>query len=457
MGRGNIRKIVFLCLMLSVMLVSFSYCNQDTSRVFIVPVKGPVEPGLTAFIKRALSIAEEQKATCVIFDIDTLGGRVDSAVNIRDLIVESSISQKIAFIDKKAISAGALIAISSQKIYAKSMATIGAAKPVLMGGPTSEMKPADEKVVSYLRSEFKATAEKNGHPVDIVEAFVDQDLSIDGLIEKGKLLTLTATEAVNYGLVVDKVDNLDSLLVKLGLGGERYENIDPNWSEIMVRFLTHPSVSGILMIVGMLGVFTEIKTPGFGLPGIIGGACLTLFFFAQHLVGLADHVEILLFLTGIVLLVLEIFVIPGFGLCGILGIGFVIGALFLSLVGSTVPDIPVNPGQIGQAFHTMVFVLAGIILGGFLVFKYVFPVLVRRSPLVLNTHLDSGLSDGLSSGPSLSIGDTGKALTSLHPTGKAMFGDDMLDVFSDGEFIEEGDGVEVVEIAGNRVKVCKKD
>lgn len=449
-------KKTLLCLfMLFVTSLSCLSWAAEDCKIFVIPVDGTVEPGLSSFIKRALFEAQSKGATTVIFDIDTLGGRVDSAVEIRDAIVESTIENKIAFIDKRAISAGALIAISAQKIYATSMATIGAAKPVLMGGPGSGAKPADEKVVSYLRSEFKATAEKNGHPVDIAEAFVDQDSVIEGVVEAGKLLTLTASEAVSYGLLVDKAANIDSLLVKLGLGGESYVQVEANWSEKMVRFLTHPTVSGLLMIVGMLGVFTEIKTPGFGIPGIVGGACLALFFFAQNLVGLADYVELLLFITGLILLGIEIFVIPGFGICGISGLGLIISALFLSLIGSTIPEIPVNPGQIMQAFYTMVFVMTGMVVGGFFVFKYVFPILVKSSPLVLNNHLDAGSELGKQVDQEVKVGLIGKTATPLHPTGKVLFGDELFDVFSDGEYIAEGENVRITEIAGNRIKVGK--
>lgn len=449
------RKIFFFGLILFVISMSLNSFAKDTSKVWVVPVNGVVEPGLSSFIERAVLEVEEAGAECVIFEIDTLGGRVDAAIEIRDAIVNSSISKKIAFVDKRAISAGALIALSADKIYATSMATIGAAKPVNMGAGSSEAKPADEKVVSYLRTEFKATAEKNGHRGDIAEAFVDQDAVIEGIVKEGKLLTLTATEAVDYGLFADKVDNMDSLLEKLGYKDAVVKTIKPNWSEVLVRFLTHPSVSGILMMIGMLGIFTELKTPGLGIPGLVGAACLVLFFFAQHLVGLADHVEMLLFIVGIILLGLEIFVIPGFGVAGVLGLACVAASLFMSLIGSTIPQIPVNPGQISQAFYTMVFVMAGMLVFGFLVFKYIFPSFVKTSPLVLDTSLaEDNVDLGNVSDNALSEGDTGVAVTTLHPTGKASFGNQMIDVFSDGEYVEEGQNVKIVEIAGSRIKVA---
>ena len=211
--------------------------------------------------------------------------------------------------------------------------TIGAATPVQMGQPGAPAQPVEEKTVSYVRKEFRATAEGRKRPPLIAEAMVDADVEIPGLIQKGKLLTLTTEEALKHKVADFRAETLESVLERLGLAGRKIRRVSPNWAEDLVRFLTHPIVSSLLMTLGMLGIFLEIRTPGFGLPGALGIASLALFFWGHWLVQLAGWEEMLLVASGFVLLVLEIFVIPGFGLAGVMGIGALLAGLSLSLIG----------------------------------------------------------------------------------------------------------------------------
>lgn len=306
--------------------------TAQTPVVYVAPIEGMIDLGLAPFVQRVLNEATQEGAAAVILDINTFGGRVDAAVLIRDALLNAAVPT-VAFVNKRAISAGALISLSTQKIVMANGGTIGAATPVQMGQPGAPAQPVEEKSVSYVRKEFRATAEARKRPPLIAEAMVDADVQIPGLIEKGKLLTLTTEEALKHKVADFRAETIDSVLEQLALTGAQVKRASPNWAEDLVRFLTNPIVSSLLMTVGMLGIFLEIRTPGFGLPGALGIASLALFFWGHWLVQLAGWEELLLVVSGFVLLVLEIFVIPGFGLAGIAGIGALLAGLSLSLIG----------------------------------------------------------------------------------------------------------------------------
>ena len=284
-------------------------------------------------MQRILDEAIDVGAAAVILEINTFGGRLDAAVLIRDALLNARV-RTVAFVNKRAISAGALIALAAEKIVMADGGTIGAATPVQIGQPGSPAQPVEEKTVSFVRKEFRATAESRKRPPLIAEAMVDADVEIPGLIQKGKLLTLTTEEALKHKVADFRADTLEGVLERLGLAGVEVRRPSPNWAENLVRFLTHPVVSSLLITIGMLGIILEILTPGFGVPGALGITSLALFFWGHWLVQLAGWEELLLVGSGLVLLVLEVFVIPGFGLAGVLGIGALIAGLSLSFVGA---------------------------------------------------------------------------------------------------------------------------
>src|ERR687897_1904401 len=292
---------------------------QKTPVVYVAPIEGMIDLGLAPFVDRVLREATEQGAAAVILEINTFGGRVDAAVVIRDALLNAKVPT-VAFINKRAISAGALIALATEKIVMGDGGTIGAATPVQMGQPGAPAQPVEEKTVSYVRKEFRATAESRKRPPLIAEAMVDADVEIPGLIEKGKLLTLTTEEALKHKVADFRAENIESVLEQLGLAGAEVRKTAPNWAENSVRFLTHPVVSSLLITIGMLGIIIEIRTPGFGIPGGLGIMSLALFFWGHWLVQLAGWEELLLVALGIVLLAAEVFVVPGFGITGVLGI-----------------------------------------------------------------------------------------------------------------------------------------
>lgn len=423
---------------------------QKTPVVYVAPIEGMIDLGLAPFVQRVLSEATQEGAAAVILEINTFGGRVDAAVLIRDALLNARVPT-VAFVNKRAISAGALISLSAEKIVMANGGTIGAATPVQMGQPGAPAQPVEEKAVSYVRKEFRATAEARKRPPLIAEAMVDADVEIPGLIEKGKLLTLTTEEAVKHKVADFRADNLESVLEQLGLAGAQVKRASPNWAEDLVRFLTNPVVSSLLMTLGMLGIFLEIRTPGFGLPGALGIASLALFFWGHWLVQLAGWEEMLLVASGLVLLVLEIFVIPGFGFAGVLGIGALLAGLSLSLIGggATWEFVAI---AIGRVLISVLLALAASLA----LLRYL-PRLPFGKQLILDTGLAAG--EGYASAPerdSSWLGKPGTVFSPLRPAGIAEIDGERVDVVSDGEFIEAGMPIIVTRVDGNRIVVRRQ-
>ena len=415
--------------------------------VYVAPIEGMIDLGLAPFVQRVLNEATQEGAAAVIIEINTFGGRVDAAVLIRDALLNARVPT-VAFINKRAISAGALISLAAEKIAIANGGTIGAATPVQMGQPGAPAQPVEEKTVSYVRKEFRATAEARKRPPRIAEAMVDADVEIAGLIEKGKLLTLTTEEALKHKVADFRAETLESVLEQLGLAGAQQRRVSPNWAEGLVRFLTHPIVSSLLMTLGMLGIFMEIRTPGFGLPGALGIASLALFFWGHWLVQLAGWEEMLLVGAGFILLVLEIFVIPGFGLAGVLGIAALLAGLSLSLIGggATWGFVAIAMGRV--LISVLLALVASLLLLRFL------PRLPFGRQLILETGLSA--EEGYASAPDSDnrwLGKNGSAFSPLRPAGIAVIDGERVDVVSDGEFIDAGMPVVVTRVDGNRIVV----
>jgi membrane-bound serine protease (ClpP class) len=417
--------------------------------VYVVPVEGIIDLGLAPFIKRVTDQAASDGAAAVVLEINTFGGRVDAAVLIRDALLESKVPT-VAFINKRAISAGALIALASEKIYMTEGATVGAALPVQGGSPGSAPQPVEEKTISYLRKEFSATAEARGRPTRLAEAMVDPDVEIAGVIAKGKLLTLTTDEAIEQKLIDGKVADLEQMLGTLGLAGAELRKAEESWAETIVRFLTNPVVSSLLITVGLLGVITEIRTPGFGWPGSIGLASLGLFFWGHWLVQLAGYEELLLFGLGVLLLAVEVFAFPGFGVIGALGVVSLLAGLALSLLG---PGS--TAGVIVSVLTRLVMSLLVAVLAALALLRF-----LPRTPFGRKLVLETGMTadQGYVSAPEDEVkllGLSGVAVSPLHPSGLALIEGRRIDVISEGEYIDAGEPIVVIRVDGNRVVVRK--
>ena len=433
--------------LLTTLLLNGPSFAQTSPVVYVVPIEGIIDLGLAPFVQRVLGEATDAGAAALILEINTFGGRVDAAVLIRDALLNARV-KTVAFVNKRAISAGALITLSAEKIVMADGGTIGAATPVQMGQPGAPAKPVEEKTVSYMRKEFRATAESRKRPPLIAEAMVDADVAIPGIIEKGKLMTLTTEEALKHKLADFSANSLEEVLEQLGLAKAEVRLGTTNWAENVVRFLTHPILSSLLITIAMLGIIIEIRTPGFGVPGLLGIASLSLFFWGHWLVHLAGWEELLLVGAGIALLVAEIFITPGFGVAGVLGIVALISGLGLSLFGS---------GATGEfvlrAVSRVVFSLLLAIIGSLVMLRFLTRLPFGRR-LILETELLAGA--GGSSAPESDrrwLGKSGTARSPLRPAGRAEIEGELVDVVSDGEFIEPGVPVVVARVDGNRIVV----
>ena len=330
-----------------------SIAEETNKNIYVVPIQDTIDLGIPAFVNRAISAAEKNSAELIIFDIDTFGGRVDAATQIKDAISATDITT-IAFINRRAISAGSLISLSCDQIYMTDGGTIGATSVVDMSGSKQS-----EKSQSYMREEMAATAEKSGKNTDIARGMVDEELSFEFLVingdslkvddiegrKEGKLITLTTELALKYNIADGKSESVEELLSDLGIENYNIITLSENWSEDLVRFLTDPTISSLLTTFGTIGIISELYSAGWGIGGTIGIVCLTLALGASYLTQLASSMDLLIIFSGLLLLVVEFIAIPGFGFFGIAGIGVLFYGLYLLLI----PDIPVSDEIYSQA------------------------------------------------------------------------------------------------------------
>jgi membrane-bound serine protease (ClpP class) len=413
--------------------------GAEDAEVFRVPVTGVIELGLSPFVKRSIGDAARAGAAAVILDIDTPGGRIDAAQQIVDAVRDSNVPV-YAYINRRAFSAGAMIALATDGIRMRPGAVMGAATPVDGAGTR-----ASEKIVSATRSEMRALAEENGLDPRIAEAMVDEQIAIDGVVAAGQLLTLTTDEAVELGFATE-VEDWDALLADLDLAGAQVHESRTNWAESLVRFLTNPVVAPLLLSLGVLGLVIEIKTPTFGLAGAAGMTMLALFFGSRYIIGLAGMEEFMLLGAGVVLLGIEAFVIPGFGIAGIAGIAAIGSSMFLSLLPSyaTAADVSAAAGILSVAG------IAVILIGWALIRHLPGSGRFARSGLMLSdsTSRETGYSSANVRGEL--VGASGVAVTDLRPSGVVKIGDERIDVVAESDWISSGTPVRVVSAEGYR-------
>lgn len=431
------------------LLVPFTAAQPEPQRpiVYVVKIEEVIDLGLAPFVKRILAEATQAGAAAVILDIDTFGGRVDAGVQIRDALLNAEV-RTVAFVNKRAISAGALIGLSAETLVMATGSTIGAAAPVLSGAPGAEAQPANEKTVSYVRKEFRATAEARKRPPLLAEAMVDSAIGVPGIVEKGKLLTLTTDEALQHKVADFRAETLEGVLLQLGLQTAEVRHASPHWAEQLVRFLTNPLVSSLLIGLGMLGIVIELRTPGLGIAGAFGIGSLALFFWGHWLVQLAGWEELLLAGVGVVLLALEILVIPGFGVIGALGAAAMLGALVLSMIGAGDTSAVVLATAWRVVIALLIAVVSAVALMRFM------PRLPFARRMILNANLGSGPTHGSTPASDLHwLGKHGRASSVLRPAGIAEIDGERVDVVSDGVLIEPGTPIEVTHVDGNRIVV----
>ena len=482
------KKVSFLILTLMIGLAASWAAKDSGPKVYIIPVSGTVEPGMSAYVQRALTSVEDDETGILVFKMDTFGGRVDSAFEIVEAITALPRERTVAFVEKRAISAGALIALSAGTIVMKENTLIGDCAPIIQTG--EGQKEAGEKTQTVLRAQFRSLAKRNGYPQVLAEAMVTKSMevyrvtlkgetgektefmdktSFDDLTEEekkriirkktvvaeGELLTMDDSEARELGFSTRSVRDFDHALAVLELGSHERVTILETWSENLVRAL-QPFLP-VLMLLGIGALYTEIKAPGFGVPGVVGILCLSLVFFNQYLVGLADYTELMVFIIGFLLLGIEVFVLPGFGIAGITALVVIAAGLVLSFQGFVLPDpaLPWEGRLMVRNFGLVMGSFIGALLISFFLIRFVLP---RLSAVVKGPYLSATLSDShADSREALQVasGETGVALTQLRPSGKIRIGDRKIDAITRGEFIDPGTPVRVAEVSQNHVIVRK--
>jgi len=375
----------------------------------------------------------------LILDIDTPGGRVDAAEIISDALTDSEVPV-YSLVNRRAYSAGALIALSTSRIYMRPASVIGAATPVDGTGTK-----APEKIVSAMRSQMRTLAESNGLEPEVAAAMVDEDIEIDGVVESGKLLTLTTEEAVEIGYA-EAIEDLDALLVELGHEGATVVTLELNWAERLVRFFSSSLVSPFLLSLGFLGLLIEIRTPTFGLAGTMGLISLGLFFGSNMIVGLAGLEDVLIVGAGLVLLGIEAFIVPGFGIFGVAGIVAILTGLYMSLLG----NIPTTPDFTRAGWVLTSSILLLIASAWALIRTLPSSSRLAESGIFLPAKTASAIGYESAEVRSDLVGKHGTAITDLRPAGTALIGDERIDVVSESEWISAGTPVKVLSAEGYR-------
>jgi len=405
--------------------------------VYVIPVRQTIESGLEAFLKRAFREADEARAERIVLVINTNGGRLENAQNIGDLVASSPVPVT-AFVESKAFSAGAYIALNADQIVMRPGSSIGAAAMVDAAGNLVD----NPKLISAWTAEMRDAAEASGRHPDIAAAMADPNFrgDIPGLgREAGGILTLTAEEALRVGYADHLAGSVEEVIEWLGLGQRAVVHVEPTPAERAARVLTQPGVMLILLIVGIAGILIELLVPGFGVPGILGILSLALYFFGQYVAGFAGVESVALFVAGIILLVLELFV-PSYGILGILGGAAVIGGIATAAYDT------------GDAVMTLLYALAAAAVLAAIA-GYVFRRRGVWNKFILREALTS--EEGyLSTETRADLeGKTGTAATPLRPAGVVLIDGERIDAVSDGGFIEAGARVRVTKAEGLRVVV----
>lgn len=427
--------------LIALLFVVSAFAQQK--KVYIAYIDGEIDLGLAPYVTRVINEAEENNADAIIFKVNTFGGRVDAATQIKDAILSSKVLT-IAYVNNRAISAGALITLSCNKIVMVPGSSIGAATVVDETG-----QKQSEKYQSYMRSEMRSTAERNGRRTDIAEGMVDERIVVEGLDDSTKLITLTSEEAFKYRIADTVITDFDDLLSAFNLKNAEEVSISSNWAEAVVRFLNNPIVSSILIMIGFFGLMAEIKSPGWGVAGTAALISLTLFFGSSYILQLASILEILLFVIGLGLLLAEIFIVPGFGITGISGIILIFASIFLAMLGSKpFIDMEAVSFAIIQLSGAMLFALIGM----FFLVKYL-PKSTAFNKLVLSES--EYAEKGFVSYPSDKdlVNKEGIAFTTLRPGGTAEIDGRRIDVVADSEFIQQGTKIKVLRVEGIKVVV----
>ncbi len=462
--------LILLSLVLSSQVMAPENSLPDTVLVYTFAIKENIAAPAWRTTQEAFEEAAELGADVMILHMNTYGGEVSAADSIRTKLLNSPIPVHV-FIDDNAASAGALIAIACDSIYMRPGAKIGAATVV---NQTGEQVP--DKYQSYMRATMRATAEAHGKDTlirgsdtllvwhrdpAIAEAMVDPRLYVEGVSDTGQVLTFTATEAMTHGYCEGTAETLEGVIEQLGIESYELKTYAPSPMDKVIGFLINPVVSGVLIMIIIGGIYFELQSPGIGFPLAASILAALLYFAPLYLEGMAQHWELILFIVGVILIMVEIFAIPGFGVAGVAGIIAMITGLTLSLVDNVVFEEPEFTGEgLGALMRALSLVLVSVLLG------LIFSLWSARKLLTTSAFSNLSLKSeqrieegyvGVETAQQSLVGMTGIAHTVLRPSGKVMVGDKLYDAMSEYGLIEKGQPVKVIRYETGQVYVVKTE
>ncbi len=436
-----------ITLILSLLL---AVCWSQAQQIYRFDIKEDIGPNAWRTVKNAYANAEEAQVDAVLIEMNTFVGLVNFADSIRTRILDSPL-KTVVFINHNAASAGALIALATDRIYMSKGSSIGAASVVDQSG---QVLP--EKHQSYMRGIMRATAEAKGRDPKVAEAFVDPDVDVPNIKPAGKVLTLTSSEAVNIGLAEAEVASVAEVLAAEGISSPEVTTHRVTAIDRIIAFLISPAVSGVLILLIIGGIYFEMQTPGVGFALVVAIVAAVLFFAPLYIQGLADHWEIALFIAGIILILLELFVIPGFGVTGILGIICLVCGLAFSMVANDYFNFSIS--EPGMLFNSFLLVIASMFVATIVMVIFGKSLLNTRAfkRLVLQDEQRSEQGYTSSRKDSAMVGREGVAKTVLRPSGKVEIDGKWYDAVALDGFIDIGEAVYVEKHENYNLFVRKK-
>ncbi|PZX50915.1 membrane-bound serine protease (ClpP class) [Algoriphagus chordae] len=447
-------KIYFSSLLLFLLLSSQLVLAQtDTGidkKVFTFKIDTDIDPAMTRRVKLALEKAEQEDVDLIIIEMDTYGGAVNDADEIRTMILNLK-TPVYVFIDKDAASAGALISIATDSIYMAPGGSIGAA--TVVNGTDGAAAP--DKYQSYMRSMMRSTAEAKGRDPKIAEAMVDEKIEIEGVSEAGSVITFSVSEAEKYGFCEGQYDSIKDILIAQNLEDAEIIEYETGFSEKIIAFFLNPAVSGFLILIIIGGLYFELQTPGVGFPILASMVAVLLYFTPYYLNGLAENWEIMVFFIGVILLAVELFVIPGFGIFGVLGIVGILTGLVLGMIPNQNFNFDFVPAA--DLFGALLTVILAAIASVGIVFWLTPKVNEWSAFKFISLSTTQQRSEGYTSSfnSALLKGKTGLVHSRLRPSGKIEIDGDVYDAYSRGEFIDQGEKIIVISTEGTSLKVKK--
>jgi membrane-bound serine protease (ClpP class) len=431
---GRTRSIIIGLLVLIAITSSFA----QRQKVMVMDIKAEIDPAMKWYVEVALKHAKDTKADIVIVDMDTYGGALTDAKEIVQAIMAFD-KPVWVFINTDAASAGALISIACDSIYMAPGASIGAATVVTGNG-----EQAPDKYQSYMRGIMRSTAEENHRDPKIAEKMVDSNLVLDSISPAGQVITFSTSDAIKYGYCEAKVNSIDEILERNNVKDYELIRYEKGAVDSIVTFFLNPFVSGLLLLVFIGGLYFEMQTPGVGFPGIASLVALVLYLIPYYLTGLAENWEVLVLFVGLVLVALEIFIIPGFGITGISGIVLIIGSLMLIMLDNDFFDFGLVPDQkiFAALLVAVTAMLGGIILFFFASSRVMNTKFFQRIALTDTQSRNAGFTSSFLTEPM--TGKKGIAHSVLRPSGKVLIDGKIYDAFTQGEYIEPGSEIEVI-------------